>query len=85
MTGLRERRRLGLSAAIGSLTVGSCTVAPVTAQPSLALTRLDQTAVLDGVIADEEWSEAAVIDKRFVQLEPSFGETSMRSSPGETV
>ena len=50
-------------------------------RPDIAITKLEETPVIDGVVGEAEWSGVAVVDEHFVQFTPEVG----RPSPFRTV
>jgi len=45
-------------------------------RPSVGVASLPAAPVIDGLVEDAEWADAAVVDDHFVQIEPEFGQPS---------
>ncbi len=45
-------------------------------RPTATITSLDQTPTIDGLIAEDEWRGAAVLETPFIQFEPERGQPS---------
>lgn len=45
-------------------------------RPTAEVALLPAPPEIDGIIGDTEWEGSAVLDGRFVQVEPEFGEAS---------
>ena len=68
-------RVIGLSAVLVTrLLVGQAALAQE--RPALNVGHLSTAPTIDGVIGEKEWSEAAIVDAHFLQIEPTFGAES---------